>query len=187
VIESPRGQVMRSYLPGLYAEGGTLDDLLESLGAEFDLVREAVTDTLNQFYVRTATWGLDLWEDELQLTANPSLTTDQRRDRIVAKLQGTGTPTIALVEQIVAIFHGGVAYAIQDEASYSVIIKFISLLGVLATLPDVQQAIREVLPAHLDVTWDFNWFLWSQLDAEGWRWSDLDALGLTWPRLEQFA
>jgi hypothetical protein len=186
-FSSAAGARMRALLPPFYEEGGHLDEVLDSQGGELDLLKQAADSILEQNFARTATWGLDQWEDELGLVPDPSLSTEERQNRIIAFLTGTGTATIRVVEDVTAVFHGGEAFAIQDHPNYGVIISFVSLLGIPASLSEVLSAVRRVVPAHLTVTYDLNWFIWLELNAENWTWSGLDALALTWPRLQRFS
>lgn len=65
LLTSPRGREMFSYLPGYYETSRIMQADMNAKGAEMDLLFAALEETLQQFFVRTATWGLDRWESEL--------------------------------------------------------------------------------------------------------------------------
>lgn len=50
---------------------------------EHEKLRAAVADILNQLFVNTATWGLDLWEEFCGLQTNANDAYAQRRARVL--------------------------------------------------------------------------------------------------------
>ena len=185
-ITSIRGQEMLTYLPRYYETSRVMRSILQAEGSELDKLRQALDDILNQFFVRTATWGLDRWEEELGLSPALDQPESERRDRIVSRLRGTGTATIAVVKQVAESYDKGSIDVIEDHAAYTVTIRFVDTTGVPPNLDDLKAAVRAVLPAHLVIEYEFNYFLWDDLDAQGWTWDEFDALGLTWDELEVF-
>ncbi|WP_219845415.1 hypothetical protein [Paenibacillus sp. AR247] len=49
---------------------------------------------------------------------------------------------------------------------------------------DVQKALREIVPAHLQLNFQFTYLRWEELDAADLSWEELEALGMTWDELE---
>ncbi|PID03593.1 hypothetical protein CSV67_02825 [Sporosarcina sp. P2] len=82
---------MKSYLPEHFAESPEIIAILEDGDRRFEELNSVMDDVLNQFFVETATWGLDKWEDELEIRP---ITTDfpARRNQIISKLISQ-TPT----------------------------------------------------------------------------------------------
>lgn len=185
-LTSTRGTAMLSYLPAYYETSRIMKSVLQAQGGEMDLVREALDDTLKQFFVQTATWGLDRWEQELGLAVAPEQPVGERRDKITSRLRGYGTATLSIVKKVAESYQNGTIDPIEDFAAYTVTIKFVDTAGVPANLGDVQAALRAVIPAHLDVTYEFNYFVWNELDAHNWTWDQFDAFGLTWDQWEVF-
>jgi len=185
-ITSLRGQAMLSYLPPMYETSRVMRAILQGEGAEFDKVSQALNEALNQFFVRTATWGLDSWENELGLPPDPSLTDAQRQDRIVSRLRGFGTATITVVKSVAQAFDKGAIDVAEDYPGYKVIIYFVDTTGIPSNLADMQAAVRAVVPAHLDVVYEFNYFLWSELDALNYTWDQVDVQNKTWDQWEVF-
>lgn len=186
MITSQRGQRMLTYLPKYYESSRVIASVLQAEGAEFDKVRVALDSTLDQFFARTATWGLETWEKELGLSLAPGQPGSERRDRIVSRLRGTGTATIRVIKEVAESYDNGTIDVIEDHAEYAVTVRFVDTLGVPPNIDDLLNAVRAVLPAHLDLLYEFNYFLWGDLDAEQWTWSQLDALQLTWDQLEVY-
>lgn len=68
-------------------------EILDTVGIELDGVWFTFDDILDQCFIDRATWGLDIWEEELALKTNLTDSYEVRRSRIKAKLIGTGTFT----------------------------------------------------------------------------------------------
>lgn len=82
---------MKSYLPEHFAESPEIVAILEDGDRHFGELDSAMDDVLNQFFVETATWGLDKWEKELDiLPSDPDF--EERRKKIFSKLISQ-TPT----------------------------------------------------------------------------------------------
>lgn len=108
----------------------------------------SIEDLRAQFFVDTATWGLDYYEKELGLTANKNKTLDERRAAIKAKMLSAGKVSIALIKSIVDTFTDG-----QNEVDYDgaamLHIKISKLSGV--DFPGLHAAIDDTKPAHIGV------------------------------------
>jgi hypothetical protein len=160
--------------------------MLQTEGVEFDKFREALQSTLDQLSVRTSTWGLELWEREVGLTPAPAQPTNERRDKIVSRIRGTGTATLKVIKGVAESYDKGSVDVIEDHTAYTVTIQFVDTTGVPPNLDDLLNAVRDVLPAHLDLLYEFNYFLWTDMEAENWTWEQLDDLNLTWDQLEVY-
>jgi len=78
----------RSLIPQLYPwNHSALKTLLESIGIELDELFTAWQDTIEQLFVQTATWGLNRWEQDLELGTDPAAPVELRRGRILARLR----------------------------------------------------------------------------------------------------
>lgn len=178
---------MATYLPGYYDGEPVMVELLQTEGEEFDLIRLAITEMLDQFFAVTATWALDRWEEELGLVVPAGLTDADRRERIVSKLRGFGTATKEVVRSVAEAYAFGEVSVedINDNPAaalpnYTIRVKFISDKGIPNNLADTQRAVREVVPAHLDIIWEFTYNTWDEIDAQNWTWDQVDLMNLTW-------
>jgi regulator of RNase E activity RraB len=195
-LTSPRGQEMAGYLPEFYEQSRIMEELLEAEGAEFDLLRQAIEELLQQWFARTATWGLDAWEVFLELPRQQGLLDSERQDRAVAKLRGFGVANKALIEQVAESYTYGEVEAFDQndgEPAYTIRIEFISETGIPSNLIDLQNAVRAVVPAHLGITYTYNWTTWNEIDTidagapHTWdEWDTADAGGpYTWDEMEE--
>jgi len=175
---------MLSYLPRYYETSRVMRAILQAEGSEFDKLRQALDETLNQFFVRTATWGLDRWEEELGLPITPDQPEAERRDKIISRLRGNGTATISVVKQVAEAYDKGTIDIVDDHAAYTITVHFVDTTGVPPNLDDLKKAVRAVVPAHLEILYEFNYFLWDEWDRKQETWDQFDSLMLTWDQLE---
>ncbi len=179
-ITSVRGQEMLSYLPRYYETSRVMRSILQAEGAELDKLRQALDEILAQFFVNTATWGLDRWEEELGLSSYAGKPDDQRRSRIMSKLRGYGTITVSLIKNVAESYVYGTVDVIDHPEIYSFTIKFVDPRGIPPNLDDVKAAIEEIKPAHLAVEYQFTYTVWGELNTWGKTWGEFNTLGLTW-------
>jgi hypothetical protein len=183
-VTSTAGQKIMGYVPRYYETSRLFRALSQARGEELDQVTGALDRILDQFFARTATWGLTDWEKELNLQPEPGFSHQERRDRIVAKLRGYGTCTISLVKQVAEAYEKGAVEVIQDHGLYKIIIKFVDTGGIPPNLDNLRAAVREIVPAHLGVEFAYNYLIWSELDTAEITWNDLDDLQMTWEEFE---
>jgi len=183
-ITSPAGQRMMSYLPKYYESSRVTRALQQARGNEVDMLRQAMDETLNQFFVRTSTWKLGKWEEELGLTPEPGITDAQRQDRIISRLRGYGTCTIKLVKQVAEAYDNGTVDVFQDHTIYKTTVRFVDTLGVPPNIDDLKRAVREVVPAHFDLFFEYNYLIWTEWEDMVLTWDEMDVLNKTWDESE---
>lgn len=91
----PYNRKLIDYVPPYYDELVESSELLAAEDAEFARLNASIDDTLRQFTVATATWGLREWERICGITPKPGSTHEERRSRILAKLRGAAPATLA--------------------------------------------------------------------------------------------
>lgn len=158
-LTSPRGREMFSYLPGYYETSRVIQTDMNAKGTEMDQLFAALDETLQQFFVSTATWGLDRWERELGITVDLAKPLDQRRAVVQSKLRGSGKFSGRLVKNVAEAYDGGSVDVTFEPAAWSFTIKFIDTVGIPPNLDDLKAAIEEIKPAHMAVEFAFNYML----------------------------
>lgn len=91
----PYSRKLIDYVPPYYDELVESSELLAAEDAEFARLNASIDETLRQFTVATATWGLREWERICGITPKPGSTHEERRSRILAKLRGAAPATLA--------------------------------------------------------------------------------------------
>lgn len=150
---------LSQYLPDYYQNIREFQTLIGTENEEVEQLSATIDEVLEQFYVDTATWGLANWERICGIPTDESKLIDQRRSVINSKLRGIGTVTVALIKNVAESWYNGEVEVTEQPSLYTVKIKFVSKLGVPSNLTDIQNALREILPAHLAINFEFSYLL----------------------------
>ncbi|MFD3259981.1 YmfQ family protein [Paenibacillus lentus] len=165
MMTSPKGRELFSYLPGYYETSRVMQGDMNAKGTELDLLYQTLDETLEQFFVKTATWGLDRWEHELGIETDLAKPLEQRRAVVESKLRGAGQFTGRLVKNVAEAYDGGTVDVSFQPAEWSFTIKFIDTIGVPPNLDDLKAVIEELKPAHLAVEYEFSYLLIQDIHA----------------------
>lgn len=157
--------------------------VIETLTEHSLEAREAIMDAVEQFWVYSATWGLGLWEQLLDIETDPALELDARRAVIVAKMRGSGTCTASMLNSVVEAVTGYEAVMVEHPAEYTFSLTFV---GDRPGFVDVDHqaiidAVELIKPAHLKfviagITWrDLHTmqYTWARMHEEQLTWADL--------------
>ena len=147
---------LMSYLPVNYDDSHETRTIQEAIQPELQTLWDGRNSLLEQLSPNTATWGLDLWEAALGLPTDPQQPIDYRRTRVVAKLRGNATTTVALIKSVAESFSNGIVDVIERYSEYRLDIKFVGTIGIPPNLEDLEATLREILPAHLDFAFFTN-------------------------------
>ncbi|MDU7473633.1 MAG: putative phage tail protein [Paenibacillus macerans] len=131
-----------------YRDSRRMLEILDTLGIELDGVWFTFDDILDQCFIDRATWGLDIWEEELALKTNPNDSYEVRRSRIKAKLIGTGTFTKQNILNLANAFSrkkNAKYLPLYEQYAFQLIYE----IGDLISYGDLKAAFERVKPAHL--------------------------------------
>lgn len=181
-IEIKRETDLLEYLPSFYHNSDIVKAFMESSSIEVDTIKAYLEDLSKNLYVKTATWGLDLFEEELGLVTDKSISYEERRERILAKKRGNGTTTKAMIKNAAEAFSGGEVEVIENFNDYSFIVKFIGVLGIPKNLTLFKNMIEEIKPAHLNYELAFTYVVWDI--AKGLSWESI--AHKTWTQLKTY-
>lgn len=95
---------LAEYLPAFVAQDKEINTLLATESKEHNRRRELLIDILKQFFVHSATWGLDLWEKVFAIYSKPNESYELRRAKIYAKLQSKQISTVEFLTQLASKF-----------------------------------------------------------------------------------
>lgn len=128
-----------------------------------DLIAEMVA----QFIVSTATYTLPRWEEQYGLDVNPQgITIDERRSRIKAKMRSVGVVNKAMIQNVVNAWTNADIEVIEQFDQYKVVIKFVNQIGIPTNIQDVYNAIDEIIPAHIQVAYEFKYRRYEELESK---------------------
>ena len=153
------------YLPFFYSNSSEVSVIQISLNNENSKLQNAVKDLLNQLFVNSATWGLDYWENLLDLYTNRSEPIENRRARIKTRLRGQGTATKDVIKNVCMSFTNGEVEVIEDSLNYSITLKFVGTGGIPTNLDYLLKSIKTTIPAHLAIQFSFTYILLRELET----------------------
>jgi uncharacterized protein YmfQ (DUF2313 family) len=160
---------LMEHLPPCFAGIREMEEIQRIDGEEIGLIQFAIKDILDQWYVRSATWGLDFWERELGIGTDYGKPYPHRREIIAARLQGAGTATKALIKSVAAAFSGGDVDVIEYPAEYRFEVQFIGVMGIPPNMAGLIQAIEDIKPAHLACSFKYTYTWWLDLQSLTWQ------------------
>ena len=142
-------------LPSFY-DNDITRPIQNSFTVEVNSVNDEVENTLNQFFVDSATYGLDKWESMLGISKN-NFDIQTRRENIKAKMRSRGTTTVSVIKNICEAYSNGIVEVIVNHSDYSFIIDFVGTIGIPKAFAELDKAIEEIKPAHLAHSYKFNY------------------------------
>ena len=142
-------------LPSFY-DNDITRPIQNSFTVEADLINDKVEKTLEQFFVDSATYGLDKWEKMLGISKNNN-DIQTRRENIKAKMRSRGTTTVSVIKNICEAYSNGIVEVIVNHSDYSFIIDFVGTIGIPKAFAELDKAIEEIKPAQLAHSYKFNY------------------------------
>ena len=142
-------------LPSFY-DNDITKPIQNSFTVEANSINDEVENILNQFYVDSATYGLDKWEKMLGISKNNN-DIQTRRENIKAKMRSRGTTSIEVIKNICEAYSYGEVEIVVDHANYSFEINFVGSIGVPKAFAELDKTIEEIKPCHLAYSYKFNY------------------------------
>ena len=152
MITSPKCRKFLGYISPIYEQSVIMQAVMEAIGAEWDDVDRLTDEVFAQLFPQTATWGIVYWEMLLKIPVNKGLPIEQRRARVLSKMQTRWPVTKARMEQIVNQFVSSKDARIQEryaDYSFDIILPFGGF-----DYSEVTRLIEEVKPAHLAASYE---------------------------------
>lgn len=135
------------YLPEYYRSSKVMGAIADAQGTELELLYTALDEILAQFFIDTATWGLDYWDEFLGLkTAAYPL--EERRRLLKSKL--TMQPPVTR-ERLKKLLEGVAdsADVIEHHEEYSFDVVLLVKTKLKTTFEKILEQIEDNKPAHL--------------------------------------
>lgn len=156
-------------IPPFITELAEMYEMYISQGNEVGSLRHSMEDVIDQCFIMTATWGLGRWEAVFGIVTNHSLSYEQRREVLVAKMRGQGTTTVQMIRDVAAAFSGGEVEVTEDNPDHRFIVSFTSTKGIPENMQGFISMLEEIKPAHL--AYEFKYWLttWDELKNFNWN------------------
>lgn len=143
-------------LPALYRQTSEDTELQRVLTLMLEQAERDKDFTLEQLFPSTTSgWGLELWERAWGIPVDRTLSDQRRRDRILAKVKGTGTTTLEVIKSIAESFAPYPVEVVEESALYKFVVWYLGTIGEVEHKQDLIDAINELKPAHLQ--WEIKY------------------------------
>ncbi|WP_394913306.1 putative phage tail protein [uncultured Robinsoniella sp.] len=136
--------------------------LMNARGRGYDKVNTKLDDLALQLSPLSATWGLIYWEESVGLPMSPDEPPEQRRPKVLARLQNYENFGAPMIHRIAAGFGEEIRVYI-DVAECLVTVVF--QRGVPTFLTDFQHAVNNIIHAHLGTEYKFEYNIYGGLVA----------------------
>nr|DAH99896.1 MAG TPA: tail protein [Caudoviricetes sp.] len=141
---------LAEYLPAFVSQDKEINTLLATESKEHNRQRELLIDILKQFFVHSATWGLDLWEKVFAIYSKPNESYELRRAKIYAKLQSKQISTVEFLTQLASkFFPQNADVKIQEVNPKNLFYLIANYTALDNDYFDLRDAIEIYKPAHL--------------------------------------
>lgn len=156
---------MLSQAPEYYETSAVYTEIQAAQGSEYDTEDAKNADLKAQLRIKTATWGLKYYEDQLHI---PTITTDSyeaRRGRVLSRWRSPGNFSASLVKTVCESFVNGQVDVSIDLVNSVVNIKFVGPLGVPDIIADVDDAVENIIHAHLGHAFQYRYIKINEINA----------------------
>lgn len=143
-----------------------VNELMKATGLNFDSLESKLFDLYNQYFIDTATWGLDIWEKQLGIKIDYNRSLENRRSLIKAKLRGEGKVDSVKIKSVVDSWTNGNVDV--ELISGTIKITFNDVKGIPSELNIVKDTLEDIKPAHLRMLYEFTYTIWSEVKNLTW-------------------
>ena len=168
-------------LPQYYRTSSVMADTLAPMEQELQRLLLFIIIAERQMQIATATGeALARYEEELDIVPNTSESDEERRNRVIARKNGTSATTEETLKRTVNLYVSGEIAINTDSANSTVTIEFLTHIGVPTNIDEVKKSISEIIPAHLLVEYIYHYRTWSEYTSSTWG----QLTGYTWGQLQ---
>lgn len=142
---------MLMHLPKFLADLREFKEIISAEAPKFEKAEFDINNLLDQSFVSSATWGLDIWERIAYISREPNSTIEERRRRIINHLSSNQPATHRLLESVINnhLNDDSVEITFNNESDYKLDIHFnFQEFNWQRMLNEFKLAV----PAHLDFT-----------------------------------
>ncbi|NLG89934.1 MAG: DUF2313 domain-containing protein [Clostridiaceae bacterium] len=136
------------YVPPFLLQIREFKTLYNIENEDLTTVENAIEDVLNQCFLDTATWGLDLWDEFLGINTK-EYSIEERRNILKNKLWMRPPFTVARLYDMLRNTADNV-YITEDYANYTFEVTLLMKDRLKVALSKIMAQIEEAKPAHLD-------------------------------------
>lgn len=170
-------QAMLNAVPWYYRENVEAKEILRLDAVELVKCFTDMQEAYREFTPSTAVEFMANWENFVGLPTDVNKPLEQRRSAVIARIRGVGTVNIPMIKSVAESFEFGTVEVTEDNPHYTITVEFVDERGMPPNLGDIHFALREIVPAHIDIKYKFTitiynevriiWATYDELVAEG--------------------
>lgn len=142
--------MLKKSVPQFVAEMREMAELFRVEQAELDLLEIKIEELIKQFYIKTATYAVPDWEKEFNLSDGTGMGLDQRKARLLAKLNTRTPATVEMIGNLVKQTMGAGRVRIHEQPEDYMFIIFVEEEYLSGLLDVAKDAVFQARPAHLN-------------------------------------
>lgn len=147
ILKSPKAQEIIDYVSPVYGDSYVGLWIFEVIGRALDLMCSYVESFPNEVIPGTATWGLDLFENEYAIAKDDSLSYEERRAQVLEKVKSRGPYNPTRLASILSEMAGGADVTIEENTAQN---KFdVVIFTSTGDRAAIEKKIEALKPAHL--------------------------------------
>ena len=156
---------LTQYIPERYWGNDDVQKFIyEKLTNRLNWLEGIFEEIVNNAYIKDMNEeALTRIEKEFKIKSDSEMTLEERKEYLLSILRGIGVTNIERLKIIAKSYDCGDIEVIQNYSSYSIIIKFVSILGIPKRLNDLKKAIEKVVPCHLGISYEFKYNILNDL------------------------
>lgn len=142
--------MLKNNVPQFVAQMREMAELFHAEQAEIDQLEVQVKELIKQFYIKSATYSLVDWEKEFALLDGMDMSLEQRRARLLAKLNTRTPATVEMIQNLVIQTMGEEQVIIEEHPEDYMFIVSVREDALSDLLDVAQEAVYNARPAHLN-------------------------------------
>jgi uncharacterized protein YmfQ (DUF2313 family) len=147
ILTDKTAQKIIDYVSPIYGESYVGLWLFQAIGVALSEITTVSEQLLQETTPATADLLLDQWEKAYGLATDSSLTKEQRRERIIAKLQSRGLASPARMSAAISAALGGAKVEITENVAQNTFL--VNIRDLVPSLVPAVAVIEQMKPAHL--------------------------------------
>ncbi len=130
-----------------------MEDLLNAEQAEIEILKQTVEHIEKELHIHSSTLLLGRYEKQFALPTNLSESPEERRGRLIAKLNARQMTTVETIKELTQVISGGTSEVIEHFQDYRISIIVYVPESIRNTFyKTLKNQIEEIKPAHLGLS-----------------------------------
>lgn len=169
-------------LPQYYRNSKTVNDLYSVVQKLLDKINADIASENLKLFITTAT-DFTLHNKDVGLTEIQA-DDETKRARVIARIRGSSVLTKSDLRELIGVYEKAGCSITEHFPEYRVTVLFDGEKGKPNNFAEIQEAVEEVKPAHIEVKYSFINNSWRDAHEKLGTWKN--TAGLTWAELRLY-